>query len=162
MATLPWLGPLPEAAAAGKVSHPGGRRKAARLRPSGAGILCGVPASHCIDPGQRLVLRTFEGVLTDEDLLQDQNAMRNAPEYKPEYRQLIDARGVERAEISTEVIRDLARASPGAPEARRAFVVASDLAYGLARMFEIQRTDAPEEVRVFRDVNEARAWLGLD
>jgi hypothetical protein len=121
-----------------------------------------VPASHRIDPRQRLVIRTFEGIVTDEDLLQDQNAMRSAPEYKPEYRQLIDARGVERAEISTEVIRDLARASPGAAQARRAFVVASDLAFGLARMFEIQRTDAPEEVRVFRDVNEARTWLGLD
>ena len=121
-----------------------------------------MPASHRIDSSQRLVIRTFEGVLTDEDLLQDQASMRSAPSYKPEYPQLIDARGVERAEITTEVIRDLAHASPGAPQARRAFVVASDLAFGLARMFEIQRADAPEEVRVFRDMNQARTWLGLD
>ncbi len=121
-----------------------------------------MPASHRIDPGQHLVVRVFEGVVTDDDLLRDTEALRSAPDYKPEYRQLIDARGVERADVSTQVIRDLARASPGAADARRAFVAASDLVFGLARMFEIQRADAPEEVRVFRDMDEARAWLGLD
>ncbi len=88
--------------------------------------------------------------------------MKTWDQITAEYRQLIDARSLERAEITTEVIRDLAHASPGAPEARRAFVVASDLAFGLARMFEIQRADAPEEICVFRDMGQARTWLGLD
>lgn len=42
---------------------------------------------------------------------------------------------------------------------RRAIVVASDLQYGLARMFAQLVEPAGQEVRPFRDIDEARRWV---
>lgn len=44
-------------------------------------------------------------------------------------------------------------------DGRVAMVAATDATYGMFRMWEMQRESMPYEVRVFRDVNEALAWL---
>lgn len=40
-----------------------------------------------------------------------------------------------------------------------AMVVASDLQYGVARMFSVYARDVDVQVRVFHDMGEARKWL---
>ena len=42
---------------------------------------------------------------------------------------------------------------------RVAYLAGDDLAYGLLRMFEVFREQENYETRVFRDEDEARAWL---
>ena len=42
---------------------------------------------------------------------------------------------------------------------KRAIVVASDLGFGLANMYEKWSTGLPQVMRVFRDINEAERWL---
>jgi hypothetical protein len=53
--------------------------------------------------------------------------------------------------------------SPPAPaHSQRAFVVSSDLQFGMARMFGIYRESACEKgITIFRDMKEALAWLSL-
>ena len=41
-------------------------------------------------------------------------------------------------------------------------VAPGDLGFGLARMFEALSDPSEPEVRVFRDLSEARTWLGTD
>ncbi len=36
-----------------------------------------------------------------------------------------------------------------------------DEVFGMARMYEIRTDENPLQVRIFRDIEEARAWLGL-
>jgi hypothetical protein len=33
--------------------------------------------------------------------------------------------------------------------------------FGLSRMYQAFRSDSPAEIGVFRELHEARAWLGL-
>ncbi len=47
-------------------------------------------------------------------------------------------------------------------KSRRAIVADKDITFGMARMYEVFREDAPEEIKLFRDIAEARRWLGLD
>jgi hypothetical protein len=46
-------------------------------------------------------------------------------------------------------------------QARRAFVVTSEVAFGLARMFDILTEDRGHELQVFTTMPEAREWLGM-
>ncbi|HNY66889.1 MAG TPA: hypothetical protein PKM41_15775 [Deltaproteobacteria bacterium] len=57
----------------------------------------------------------------------------------------------------------LPRYLPADRRLRWAVVVRTSLAYGLARMFDIltENADLKLELRIFRDVREAEAWLGL-
>ena len=44
---------------------------------------------------------------------------------------------------------------------RVAQVVSSDADYGLVRMFSTLATDGPVEYKLFLEIDEARAWVGL-
>jgi hypothetical protein len=55
-------------------------------------------------------------------------------------------------------LAELAKTKKHRP-ARSAILVHGDLAYGLFRMFSMNREQPEIETRVFTDENEARAWL---
>ena len=44
---------------------------------------------------------------------------------------------------------------------RKAIVALSPVAYGMARMYQTMMDGSPVEVEVFRDLQEARRWLGV-
>jgi hypothetical protein len=118
--------------------------------------------SYRIDPARRVVFSVFEGTVTDEELPAYAAALRADPDFEPSFSQLADTRGVVRLDVSGAAVGLLVGVNPYGAGSRTAVVVSSDLAFGMARMYQIRRSSAPDEVEVFRDVNEARRWLGLD
>ena len=52
--------------------------------------------------------------------------------------------------------------SPWLPDARRAIVVSSNLTYGLANVFSMIMGREHGEIAVFKDIDAASAWLGID
>ena len=76
--------------------------------------------------------------------------------------QLWDLSGATEVQIEAEAIKELARARSFEAGAKRAVVAPSDLAFGMARMFQLLHDEAPEDVRVFRAEADARRWLGLE
>jgi len=120
-----------------------------------------MPATYTIDVARGLVVTRLWGRLTDEDLIDHQQRLRTDREFDPGFRQFADFSDVEETTIAPEVIRELARTNPWGAGARRAMFAPSDLLFGLARMFEML-DEQLDEVRVFRNADEARAWLGLD
>ena len=48
------------------------------------------------------------------------------------------------------------------PDTRRAFVAPSAIAFGLARMFGMYAELASQTIAVFRSLDEAVRWLGLE
>ena len=119
-----------------------------------------MPAAYRIDPERRVVLWDLSGPLTDDELLTNWRELRDDPEYDPAHRILIDARAITSLGVTSAAVSEMARLSPDVGGAKRAIVVSSNAVFGLARAYQILRDDAPEEVQVFRDVGEARDWLG--
>jgi len=116
-----------------------------------------MPADYRIDRDHGCVFTRGTGVLTDADLLDHQRRLRSDPFFQRTLKQLADFRNLEGIEVTAEGVQRLADNNPFDATARRALVVDSPLAYGLARVFVARVSDA---VRIFQDHDEAMAWLG--
>lgn len=121
-----------------------------------------MPAEFEIDLEHRLVRSRAWGVLVDADLAATQQALRTAPGFEPDFCQLYDFREVTQIKLTAPFLRRLAKQSPFARDARRAVVVSSDVAFGMARMYELAGNRDPNRFRIFRTCEEAIDWLGED
>ncbi len=114
-----------------------------------------------MDHENELIITTVTGLLDDEDLLAVDLLCRDNPEFKPEYDQLVDLRLAQVQAITRDGVQALANRPPlFIRTSRRAIVVATDMGYGMARMFELMRDSRAGEIRIFREMTEAKAWLG--
>jgi hypothetical protein len=119
-----------------------------------------VPAYYKIDKERKLVMSTASGVLTMADLLAHQAKLRKDPEFDPSFSQLSDFTHVTKMDLTTAYVQRLAQTTVFSPDSRRAFLVKSDLEFGLARMFEILRDTVGEKgIHVFRNLDEALDWV---
>ena len=103
------------------------------------------------------------GEITRAEIMATRSEVANDARLQPEFSELIDLTGLTSVNsITTEDIRAIASAEIESV-ARRAFVTPDLATFGLARMFgsfrEVQ--NAPDEVAVFRTIEDARQWLGL-
>lgn len=120
-----------------------------------------VPVSYSIDPQQRLVTLTVVGDLDGPAIRGVERALTADPAYERHYDHILDVRGGRTLIGSSDVLREMAAKPIVDPGVRRAIVTGSLLAYGLARLFQATH-DAHglgDEVRVFRAIEDARAWL---
>jgi hypothetical protein len=117
-------------------------------------------AFYQIDKPRRLVLSFGEGVLTKEDILGHMDRIVKDPDFDPSYSQVVDFTKVTGVGFGPDEIRAFAERNIFSPNARRAIVVAGDLHFGLARMFEILRELKGEKgIRVFRTREAAMDWI---
>jgi hypothetical protein len=120
-----------------------------------------MPARYRIDPERRMILSTGTGVMTDEDLRDHQRRLRSDPAFDRSFDQLWDLQEVTLVEVTSATLRELAQARSFDPGTKRAVVAPEDVVYGMARMFQTLHDEAPEELNVFRTLEEAKDWLGL-
>lgn len=121
-----------------------------------------MPMSYDIDAEGRMVRVRVEGSPSYDELLACFAAYTQDPRFRPGMPILVDDRA--RTESpSAQEIRRMAHDSKAQPQpvegSRCALLVASDLQFGLSRMYELMMEGGPMEVRVFRDEDEAVAWL---
>ena len=121
-----------------------------------------MPHEYAIDTAKRLVKARMWGDLNRAEVLKAALELSADPRLLPGFSELIDLREASATSISAEDVRAIASA-PLDPAARRAFVVPDDLMFGLARMFATLREleQVPEDINVFRKIEEAETWLGL-
>lgn len=120
-----------------------------------------MPADYVIDLIHQAVFSRGWGRLSDQDLVDYQSRLNADPDFEPGFSQLVDLSGVEHLDISAEGVRTIAVEDRWAPEARRAFVAPVDAVFGMVRMHEgLIGRDSPN-IRIFRELAEARAWLAL-
>jgi hypothetical protein len=119
-----------------------------------------MPASYEIDKERRLVISKGTGVITLADGLAHQKQLLADPDFDRSFSQLMDFTEVTKWELRTEDLRQLAAKNVFSSMSRRAFVVGSEEAFGLGRMFETFREMAGEQgIRVFRSRAEAMSWV---
>ena len=119
-----------------------------------------MPAYFKIDKERRLVMTTLAGIFTLADGLEHQEKLLKDPDFAPNFSQLMDCTQVTKIEIEPEDVRRLAQRAIFSPDSRRAILIGSDLAFGLARMFLIYRETFGEKgVRISHDLDEALYWI---
>ncbi|HLA90041.1 MAG TPA: hypothetical protein VJL28_06395 [Gemmatimonadaceae bacterium] len=124
-----------------------------------------MPITFHINAAEGVIYTTAQGVVTDADILAHKDAMVRHPDFRPGMRQLSDARLIERLDVSTAGVslfaaHDGLHASDlGAHQI--AIVVGTDEVFGMARMYQSVTEANLPGVQIFRDMDEARRWLGL-
>jgi len=127
-----------------------------------------MPITYRVDHDRRVVLAVAHGMLTMENLFTYQQELASLPG-ATSYDELVDMTPVTHIEDSPGPrARDLASfaASTDHPTLRSRFAIVapSALSFGLGRMYaSLRESDrrSTKEVGVFRTMEEARAFLGL-
>ena len=125
-----------------------------------------MPIEYRIDPQARVVYTTASGTLDDAQLLEHKKKLTSDPGFHPGMVELSDVRGIEKLDVTTDGIRHFAlkdqRDKGKLRDYKLAIVASEDVVYGMARMYQANTAMNVPNVRVFRDISEAKDWLGLD
>ena len=120
-----------------------------------------MPYQLDLDADNRVVRVRLYGLITDADLLAADDELRADTRFDSGFDQFVDVSEASQEQISADVLRRIASRPPlFGPGSRRAFVVRSDLGYGLARLFQARRGDVAGEIQIFRSRAHAELWLG--
>ncbi|HEX2853771.1 MAG TPA: hypothetical protein VHO24_11075 [Opitutaceae bacterium] len=120
-----------------------------------------MPAKYIIDVPHRVVFSQGTGVFTHGDFIGHMEALQKNPAFNPDFSQVVDCRDIGLLDLKNDQLRDLAAQSIFSLRARRAFVVSTELHFGMSRMFAAYRELAGQQVAVFKDMPSALQWLGL-
>jgi hypothetical protein len=127
-----------------------------------------MPIRIRVDRSARVRHAVLEGTIGDDDLVDAYAAVLEDPDFDPTLNDLVDARAVRRVDVTPAGVRRLAdliqQIDRLALPTKVAVVAGDDVAYETALMYEAVRAGqrAPAEHRVFRDMDEARRWLGME
>jgi hypothetical protein len=121
-----------------------------------------MPATFEIDAARRLVVSRAWGVLEDADLAATQAGVRADARFDAGFSQIFDFTAVTEVRLTGATLIGLSRTSPFAIDARRAVVVSSDVAFGMARMYALASDRGAESFQIFRDMESALQWLGVE
>jgi hypothetical protein len=122
-----------------------------------------MPLTHQIEFDGKLLRVTGSGVVTFAEILETRSALLADSVTANVVRVLVDLTHVDQFALETADLRCLASNHISLPFARAgsrlAFLVSSPVAYGLARMYELSRWNAPDRIEVFNDAAAAMRWL---
>lgn len=117
-----------------------------------------MPTQYVIDVDRHLVLTSFSGILTLEEMLRHIGALRRDSGFKAEFSELVDLGSAAEVRLGYSDFQHLAGLDPFSPMAKRAFVVPREGAIlGVTRMFQIIRENP--KIQIFHSTAEALDWL---
>lgn len=117
-----------------------------------------------IHPDSNLVYHTVTGEFTAEKVRTAVDKMVGHPDFKPGMDSLWDLRGasinkLNQAELLKMMEYIAAHRARRGRDYKVAIVVASDLQFGFARMYELMSFSLPSKKAIFRNTREAFRWL---
>jgi hypothetical protein len=124
-----------------------------------------MPLTYEILPAEKLIVTTATGTLTDEHVLDHKRRLSADPLFSNELVELADVRGVTDLQVTPEGIRsfvDFDRTVEHEESHRRAVVASEAFTFGMARMYQLSSGSNDASLGVFRTIEEARRWLGLE
>ncbi len=122
-----------------------------------------MPCSYVIYKELRLVITTAWGNVTIHEMRTHDDQLRNDPDFRPEFNQLVDGTPIVSVEATSDQIAMAVGRSAFAPSSRRAYVAHSPSVFGMQRMIttHIELSKTPSQLAVFKDIPSALKWLGL-
>ena len=122
---------------------------------------------YTYDEEHHVLYTRFFGVVIEKDLKDQAEAVAADPRIGPGARELVDLSGIEDIQGDSRALELNIQIDSAHREKlagmRTAIVASTDLLYGFARMYQslAEVKDSPLTVEVFRTVEKAREWLGL-
>jgi hypothetical protein len=120
-----------------------------------------MPGSYTIDLARSLVLTRGWDLVMEREILAHVRALIADPRFARNFHQLIDLRDVTNVQFTASTVEELVRLNPFGAGARRAVVITSDVVFGMARMYQILSDESPDELQIFRKMDDALQWLGI-
>lgn len=115
-----------------------------------------MPVKYTIS--ESLILITFEGIVTNSEILDAQREMFNDPDFEGTYPRLVDGSGITELKLTASIVRHVAQSAIDRGMQRAALISNnSDTVYGLMRMYEGYSHHA--DVRVFKDRASVDDWI---
>ena len=124
-----------------------------------------MPIAYTYDEEQGLLVTTFEGEVTDEELERQIRAVSGDPRVGPGVREFIDLRAVTKVKVTVAGIRYMIANDRKLVDKfkgqRQAVVTTTDLIYGMARMYQMMSklNAGPSIIKIFREYDAAMTWL---
>lgn len=121
-----------------------------------------MPADFFIDVPLSMVFSKATGEFGLAEAQEHMDRLLRHPDFRPEFTQLADFREITTVTLTHQEISRLAARRIFSNTSKRAFVVSSNLQFGLSRMFGTLRGFEGETgIHVFREMEKALAWLSL-
>lgn len=125
-----------------------------------------MPITYRIDKDLGVVFSAATGILTDSGLLRHKDRVVNDPDFADGFVELADMRAMERFVLAPESIESFAAKdivlSDQLKDYRLAIVVTGEYLFGMALQYKALTKPTVPGVEIFRDMDKARAWLGLE
>ncbi len=128
-----------------------------------------MPAKHEIQIDEKIIVTKWDGVATDNDFIAVLKAYQKNIQTKSEHKgfnEVFDCTGITKIKITTNGLKKISRISTETDsdilKTKLAFIVSSNLAYGLVRMYDAFRSfekKQTKEIRVFKVESEAFDWV---
>jgi hypothetical protein len=119
-----------------------------------------MPTFYKIDKERKLVVTIGIGFVRREDVLTLQDQMANEPEFDPSFSQVVNFALLANTDVGLADVQTFAQRDAFSVHSRRAIIVKGDVAFGLAKIFELSRQLAGANgIRIFRDPDEAFDWV---
>jgi len=126
-----------------------------------------MPIATRLDSDNGLRVHLVTGRLACAEVRDTLAELYGRADYDPAMNAIRDLREAVTTGMSVDDVRSIAglveQCRPGGLSSRVALVVSPEADFGMARMYEAQLGDAAANaLRVFRDFDEAAAWVGED
>lgn len=107
------------------------------------------------------------GEISDAELLPSYKKLYENKIWKPGFNEIVDVRNAQVKSVTSKgllQLSDLVKSyvKEKGIEFKTAIIAPEDLQFGLSRVYEAISHESPEEIMVFRDLNNAFDWLGID
>jgi hypothetical protein len=124
-----------------------------------------MPIRFTTDHDRNCVLSEFEGEVSDDELNDRYRTFYEGQEWRPGLNELVDLSAADMTHVTSEGLWRLAAfvrehfEKHGVALSRTAVYAPKDLPFGIARMYQASASESPENIRVFRDLVEAKRWI---
>ena len=126
-----------------------------------------MPILHTINEKIGVVVSSWVGKISGSEILPSYKQLYESDLWKPGLNEIVDLRDADMSSVSSEILSDLAAMVEGYTKGKcqgfkTAVIAPEDLPFGISRIYEAHSYDSPENAKVFRDLNKAFEWLGVD
>lgn len=124
-----------------------------------------MPITFDVFPDKKYFLSKWIGEVTDDEMLESYMKFIRSSQFNPYFNELADLRGLTIPDITSSGLMELAgrvesfHKEHNITEMKTAVIIRDTFDNGMAKLYESLVREAPENIKIFSDVNIAEEWL---